>query len=238
MFDSQQYTPVEIIGKLPVGAIVDSQWMNRHGISHSLRSHYVQSGVLANLRRGLYKKRSPENKDTLTLSWMSVVTSMAQFMDLDFHIGGITALDLTEILYSIIPAEEQVIYLYGVKFPSWLSEVNTDRPIILRQRGLFGGEDIGLRAVPIRSFEKTTKTVCPVSSKERAILEFIDEACSRTEFDSLNATFRQRQAMRSSMLQMLLEKCRSSTVSKIILELGDKYRCHWMHGIDREKISV
>ena len=238
MFDSQQNSHAEIIGKLPVGAIVDSQWMNRHGISHSLRHYYAQNGVLAKLGRRLYAKDAGEIEVTAKQNWKGVVTSMAQLMKVEFHIGGLTALNLPEILYSIEGYEEQAIFLYGANFPVWLTKVSTDRPILLRRNSLFKDTEIGLRTIPIRSFQKTSKTICRVSTRERAILEMIDEAYSNVNLESVEETFRQGSAMRSSMLQMLLEDCQSPVVVKVVLDLGHKYNFDWLHGIDRQKFAT
>lgn len=238
MFDSQQNKHAEIIGKLPVGAIVDSRWMNLHGISHSLRHYYAKNGVLSILGRGLYVKETRDIKSTVKHNWMSVVTSMAQLMKVEFHIGGLTALNLTEILYSIEGYEEQAIFLYGENFPVWLAKVSADRPILLRKNSLFKNTEIGLRTIPIRSFQKTSKTICQVSTRERAILEVIDEAYSNVNLGSVEGTFRQRRAMRSSMLQVLFENCQSPFVNRVALDLGDKYNCHWVNGIDRQKFAT
>ena len=227
----------EIIGLLPAGALVDSTWMDQQGVSHSLRHYYLAKGDLAKVERGLYMKKTEEISETLTHSWMTVVSSLAQIMNRDFHIGGEFALKLDSIFHSAQSCRDIPVFLYGEDFPNWLSRINVDRPIISRKTDLFTDAEAEVCTTQIGSFEQTIKTICRVSSDERAILEAIAEAVANNQVDELETRFRQYLRLRSARLPALFEKCTNTTVMQTLLELGNKLECDWALEYDINKIS-
>lgn len=234
MLNTPNTRSATVIDRLPAGAIVDSEWMDRHSISRSTRSYYAQNGILTKLGRGLYAKRSEELRDTSEFSWMTVVSSLAQVMKANFHIGGETALKVRAILYRLEYVEELPIILYGNEFPCWLSEVTTDRHITTRGTDLFRNEEVGLTYTLIRCFNSTSESICSVSTNERAMLEAIEEARTQNSLDQFEETFQKRRGMSSSVLRMLFEKCQSSTAITILRRFGRKYNCMWSRELDRQ----
>ena len=227
----------EIIGLLPAGALVDSTWMDQQGVSHSLRQYYLAKGDLAKVERGLYMKKTEDFSETLTHSWMTVVSSLAQIMNRDFHIGGEFALKLDSILHSAHSCRDIPVFLYGEDFPNWLSRITVDRPIILRKTDLFTDAEAEVCTTQIGSFEQTIKTTCQVASDERAILEAIAEAVANNQVDELETRFRQYLQLRSARLPVLFEKCTNTTVMQALLEMGNKFECDWALEYDINKIS-
>ena len=223
-----------VIGRLPAGAIVDSEWMDRNSISRSALGYYTQDGVLLRLGRGLYAKRSEDLRGISELSWMTVVSSLARVMKVNFHIGGETALKIRSILHGLEYVDELPIILYGSEFPSWLSQVSTDRSITTRETDLFRNEEVGLTYTLIRCFDFPSDSLCSVSTRERAMLEAIEEARRQNSLDQFEETFRMRSGMRSSVLKMLFQKCQSATAIKILRRFGKKYNCVWSRELDRQ----
>ena len=223
-----------VIGRLPAGTIVDSEWMDRHRISRSIRSYYAQNGILTKLGRGLYAKRSEEPRETSELSWMTVVSSLAQVMEANFHIGGETALKIKAILHGLEYVDELPIILYGNEFPSWLSKVSTDRPITTRGTDLFRNEEIGLTYTLVRCFNSTSESVCSVATTERAMLEAIEEARSQNSLDQFEFRFRQWSVMRSMVLKALFAECRSPTAVEFLRQYGRNLNCEWSRELDQQ----
>lgn len=228
----------EIIGLLPAGALVDSTWMDQQGVSHSLRHYYLAKGDLAKVERGLYMKKTEDFSETLTHSWMTVVSSLAQIMNRDFHIGGEFALKLDSILHSARCCRDIPVFLYGEDFPNWLSRINVDRPIILRKTDLFTDAEAEVCTAQIGSFEQTIKTTCQVSSDERAILEAIAESVANKQIDELETKFRQCLFFRPIKLLSLFKKCTNSNAIKALLELGDKFKCDWAQDYEILKFKL
>ena len=234
MRNTENTRSAAVIGRLPSGAIVDSEWMDRHSISRSTRSYYAQNGTFAKLGRGLYAKRSEELRETSELSWMTVVGSLAQVMKANFHIGGETAVKIQSILFGSDHVAELPIILYSNEFPSWLSKVSTDRPITTRGIDLFRNEEVGLTYTLIRCFNSTSESICSVSTRERAMLEAIEEARRQGRLDQFESQFRKWSGMRSVVLKTLFEECRSPTAVKFLRQFGRNLNCVWSRALDQE----
>ena len=234
MLNTENTRSTAVIGRLPSGAIVDSEWMDRHSISRSTRSYYAQNGTFAKLGRGLYAKRSEELRETSELSWMRVVGSLAQVMKANFHIGGETALKIKAILHRLEYVDEVPIILYGKEFPSWLSTVDTDRQITTLGTDLFTNEEVGLTYTVIRCFNSTAESLCSISTEERAMLEAIEEARRQNSLDQFEFRFRQWSVMRSRVLKALFAQCRSPTAVKFLRQYGRNLNCEWSRELDQQ----
>ena len=66
---------------LPEGLVVDSGWLERHGISRQLRRKYVMRGWLLQLARGVYC-RSPLPNETTSVPWQQLVISLNALQNL------------------------------------------------------------------------------------------------------------------------------------------------------------
>ncbi|GEC02236.1 AbiEi antitoxin N-terminal domain-containing protein [Brevundimonas diminuta] len=73
--------------ELPEGLLVDAAWMEAHGYSSALRSHYVRSGWLSSPARRVYRRSHTP------LTWQQVVISLQAVLDYPLTVGGRTALE-------------------------------------------------------------------------------------------------------------------------------------------------
>ena len=102
---------------LPEGLLVDAAWLEVHGYSRSLRSHYVNAGWLEQPARSVYRR--PRG----CLSWEQVVISLQTLLHFPVSVGGRTALDLQGYAH-YLPQSQQVIQLYtDTKLPGWVTKL-------------------------------------------------------------------------------------------------------------------
>src|SRR5580700_6879975 len=78
---------------LPEGLVVDSGWLERHGVSRQLRHKYAMHGWLLPLARGVYC-RSPLPDAMAPVPWQQLVISLNYLQNLPVAAGARTALDL------------------------------------------------------------------------------------------------------------------------------------------------
>src|SRR5215471_12067986 len=77
---------------LPEGLVVDSGWLERHGVSRQLRRKYVMHGWLLQLARGVYCG-SPLPEVISSVPWQQLVISLNALQNLPVAAGARTALD-------------------------------------------------------------------------------------------------------------------------------------------------
>ena len=76
---------------LPEGMVVDSGWLERHGVSRQLRRKYVMNGWLQALARGVFRRSTlPEAQSSV--AWQQLLISLNALENLPVAAGARTAL--------------------------------------------------------------------------------------------------------------------------------------------------
>src|SRR5260370_6277458 len=83
---------------LPEGLVVDSGWLERHGVSRQLRRKYAMHGWLLPLARGVYCS-SPLPDAMSSVPWQQLVISLNPLQNLPVAAGATTALELPGFLH-------------------------------------------------------------------------------------------------------------------------------------------
>lgn len=221
--------------ELPEGLLVDAGWLEAHGYSSALRSQYVSAGWLDSPARRVYRRsRTP-------LTWQQVVISLQTLLDLPLAVGGRTALEQQGYAHYLSTAVREV-HLYGPKRPpTWLAdlplEVNFCWHNSLR---LFPGDadsapeprpamvsSGGLVTYPIR-----------YASRERAVLELLDELPEHESFHQVEALMEGVSDLSPRRLQTLLEACASVKVKRLFLFFADRQRHAWLSRLDTSRVDL
>ena len=128
---------------LPEGLVVDSGWLERHGVSRQLRRKYVMHGWLLQLARGVYS-RAPLAEGISTVPWQQLVISLNALRNLAVAAGGRTALELQGFSHYISSAGAREAHLYANgELPGWVSRVPVDTKLVLHHtRRLFRNRDV------------------------------------------------------------------------------------------------
>ncbi len=230
--------------QLPESVLVDAAWLERHGYSSSLRSQYVKRGWLHQPAPRVYRRASGQP------TWQQVVTSLQSFMDYPLTVGGRTALE--EQGYAHYLGERREVHLYGPrKAPGWLEALPLD--ILFRwhnSRRLFPDSP---ELAPASAPPENTDSLLPggfmatagtmqwplrLSSRERAILELLDELPTHESFHQVDMLMEGLTNLSPRHLQPLLESCRSVKVKRLFFFFADRHRHAWLDGLDKKAVDL
>ena len=220
--------------ELPEGLLADASWMQSRGYSSALRSQYVSAGWLDSPTRRVYRRsRTP-------LTWQQVVLSLQRVLNLPLTVGGRTALEQQGYVHYLSQSVREV-HLYGPKRPpTWLDNLPLD--VSFRWHN-------SLRLFPVTANlppEPSTDTVGsdgltqPIrySSKERAVLELLDELPENESFHQADVLMEGLSDLSPRRLQTLLEACASVKVKRLFLFFANRHRHAWLARLNTSRVNL
>jgi len=223
--------------ELPEGLLVDAAWMERHGYSSSLRSQYVSAGWLMSPAPRVYRRSRS------SLTWLQVVASLQDLLECRLTVGGRTALEQQGYAHYLATSLQEV-HLYGPKRPpTWLNSL----PLELKfhwhnSLSLFPEEEhVTMKAGRSTLVDPTGLAMAlsiRVSSKERAVLELLDELPDRESFSQVDALMEGVTDLSPRRLQGLLEGCRSVKVKRLFFFFADRHQHAWRGKLDLSRIDL
>ncbi len=220
--------------ELPEGLLADAAWLGVHGYSSALRSQYVSAGWLESPARRVYRRsRTP-------LTWQQVVMSLQTLLDLPLAVGGRTALEQQGYAH-YLSEEMREVHLYGPKRPpTWLDRLPLDLTFHWHNSlRLFPGDaDVPPEHSPVMVSAAGTHLPIRYSSKERAVLELLDELPERESFHQVDALMEGLSDLSPRRLQTLLEACASVKVKRLFLFFADRHRHAWRSRLDVSRIDL
>jgi hypothetical protein len=220
--------------ELPEGLLADAGWLEASGYSSALRSQYVRAGWLGSPARRVYRRsRTP-------LTWQQTVISLQTLLDLPLIVGGRTALEQLGYAH-YLSTEMQEVHLYGPKRPpTWLDSLPLDVTFHWHNSlRLFPG-DANAPPEPSPVMFSAAEMHLPIrySSRERAILELLDELPERESFHQVDALMEGLSDLSPRRLQTLLEACASVKVKRLFLFFADRHRHAWRSRLDVSRIHL
>lgn len=234
--------------ELPEGLLADAAWMEAHGYSSALRSQYVRSGWLDSPARRVYRRsHSP-------LTWQQVVKSLQILLDYPLIVGGRTALELQGYAH-YLSGEVREVHLYGpTSPPTWLASLpvgvafrwhNSKRLFpahVVPERDIHrlvpGLTASSMPASVTVSANQYTDMPVRVSSKERAILELLDELPEHESFHQVDVLMEGLSDLSPRRMQTLLEECGSVKVKRLFLFFADRHRHAWRSRLNTDRVDL
>ncbi|HIG23703.1 MAG TPA: hypothetical protein EYG11_20100 [Candidatus Latescibacteria bacterium] len=226
-----------VLDAIPPGALVDSKWMSRHQIADSLYHDYVQRGWFVRLAHGLLLRPNTEFDASKPLDWQVVVASMNMIMEINFHVGGITALNQSSHGHYLPLGGTEHVALYAEKLPGWLSKINANAKFESRSLKLFNDPYLGVEPLKSSGLSFGGEASFPVSSPERAILEALDELPEGAGFDQLDMVFQGLASLSPRKLMALLSNCRKVKVIRLFFVFADRHGHAWLKHLDKSKLD-
>ncbi|WP_459676659.1 type IV toxin-antitoxin system AbiEi family antitoxin domain-containing protein [Acidisoma sp. 7E03] len=220
--------------ELPEGLLADAAWMEAHGYSSALRSQYVRGGWLESPARRVYRR------SRMPLTWQQVAVSLQTVLDLPLTVGGRTALEQQGYAHYLSTATREV-HLYGPQHPpTWLANLPLD--VIFHWHNslrLFPG-DADAPPEPIPVVVSAGGLTLPIrySSKERAVLELLDELPEHESFHQADALMEGMSDLSPRRLQTLLEACANVKVKRLFLFFADRHRHAWRSRLDISRVDL
>jgi Transcriptional regulator, AbiEi antitoxin, Type IV TA system/Transcriptional regulator, AbiEi antitoxin N-terminal domain len=204
--------------QLPSGAPVTSEALAALGISADLAVHYVRSGWLTRLARGVFCRRG----DSLLLN-PSLRLLERQVAGL--HVGGKSALAWYGINHYVTQQSSlHLLHLYGwaaARLPGWFLE---RFPAEYHRKRLF--DERPAKLMNVTPFEK--KVDAPlISAPERAFLELLSEVGVRQPLQEAQELAESAYTLRADVLEKLLKRCTSIKTVRLCLRFGRDLSLPW-----------
>lgn len=202
------------------GAPLTSADLAAQGVSADLAVHYVRSGWLTRLMRGVFCRPN----DTLAL-YPSLLLLQRKFDGL--HVGGKSALDWHGVRQYV--SQNPVLNLYGwvaARLPSWFTQ---RFPAEYHRKRLFDERDDAL--LHVGAFEKRSGAP-QVSAPERALLELLSDVGVRQPLQEARELTENTYNFRADVLHELLQRCTSVKTVRLCLQLGREVSTPWATKLD------
>jgi hypothetical protein len=236
---------------LPEGLVVDSGWLEEHGISRQLRRKYVAHGWLNTLARSVFCR--PPFPDDRLVPWQQLVISLNAFQQEPVAVGARTALEMQGFSHYLSPGGPREAHLFtNWDFPSWVSRVPVDTKLVFHSATLlFENHPIPAynkepEAEPMASADSTFvrqtwerwKWPLILSTPERAILELLYEVPKRETFHQADVLIEALRNLSPRRLHSLLTDCRSVKVKRLFFWFAERHNHAWLPKIDRAGIDL
>ena len=231
--------------------VVDSRWLERHGVSRQLRRKYVMNGWLQTLARGVFCRSTlPEVQSTIP--WQQLVISLNALENLPVAAGARTALELQGFSHYVSSTGSREAHLYANgELPGWVSRVPVDTKLILHNaRRLFRNRDVPAFFTKPEDAPKPPeesgftqqqgrwKYPLTLSTPERAILELLNEVPKRETFHQADVLMEGLRNLSPRRLQALLTDCKNVKVKRLFFWFSERHNHAWLQKIDRTGIDL
>lgn len=209
------------------GSIHGHDWFESKGLSTRLTYFYYEQGILEKIGPGVYSKKN----DPVT--WQGLINFLQQELGLSVHISGKTALELQgSSHYATMGRPIINLVSYEIKeLPSWIYKVSQDFKINFRKSSLLSKEEY------LHTQDKQKISV-RLSHRELAILELIDELDLKNGFETVENYMNSLNTLRSSVLQEILESCKSIKVKRVFLYMSERLELPYFKQLNQSKINI
>lgn len=205
-------------------------WLEAQGVPRQLADSYCKTGWLRRLARGAYVRA-----DDLKVEWTGGTWTMQQLLQMTVHPGGKTALELQGDAH-FLPLGGGRVTLFGApseKLPAWFRTHDWGVRVVYTMTNLFPtGADLGFSDLPVRNL------TLHVSGRERAMLELLHLVPEKEPFDEAKLLMEGLTTLRPSVLQPLLEKCKSVKAKRLFLSLAESSGHAWLGKLDLARVDL
>ncbi len=201
--------------EVPRGGPVDTAQLAALGVSPALAHHYLKSGWLSRLGRGVFQFPNDELREADCLKFLARQVE-------GFHVGGKTALAWRGFGHNV-PAREP-LWLWGqrnVRLPDWFTE---RFPARYTTRTPFASSlpaGTGLEPLPERP------NGVPVSVPERALLEMLSEVGIHQGVEEARNIMEGVRSLRPEVLSQLLRRCQRIKAARLCVQWAEELHLPW-----------
>ena len=196
------------------------------GISADLAVHYVRSGWLSRLTRGMFSRPG----DPLQLHPCLILLQRA--ID-GLHVGGKSALDWYGVRHYL--SQRPALQLYGwtaARMPEWFTE---QFPAEYHRKRLFDESPTDLlHAGPFEMRLGAPR----VSGPERALLEVFSEVGLRQQIQEARELAESAYNLRADVLRDLLMRCTNVKTVRLCLQFGRELSLPWAAKLDPAQLPT
>ena len=201
------------------------------------------------------------------MQWEHAVISLQSLMRYPVMVGGRTALHMHGFRHQLPPGGLREAHLYGsAKPPGWLFNLPCKTEFAFHNdKGLFpdtqadveplvemglsdlNEESKGIMTRPEGDFHSVNFTrslwgmrrwPIVLSTKERAMLEAIDELPNRQIFGEVDVLIKGVVIINRDRMNALLKECASMKVKKLLVEFAERHNHDWLKYIDIDTVEM
>ncbi len=201
--------------EVPRGAPVGSDRLAALGVSSALAHHYLKSGWLNRLGRGVFQFPNDELRQSDCLKYLSRHLK-------GLHVGGKTALAWRGFGHNV-PTREP-LWLWGTRparLPAWFTE---RFPARYTTRSPFAPtlpDGLGVEPLP------EDPDGVGVSVPERALLEMLGEVGVHQGVEEARNILEGVRSLRSEVLALLLQHCQSVKAARLCVHWSEALQLPW-----------
>ena len=209
----------------PRGAPFDHRQLAKLGVSSALAHHYVKSGWLMRLGRGVFMFANDSLGQEDCLQFMSRGVA-------GFHVGGKTALAWRGIRHNLSPREPLSLWGEGKSsLPPWFRERFAGRYTARNPFSPKLPKNFGLQPLP------ETPGGVAVSVPERALLEMLSEVGVHQGIEEARNIMEGTRSLRPEVLATLLRHCRRVKVVRLCLIWAEELNLPWAAAARKVAVS-
>jgi hypothetical protein len=230
MPSNQRLTKLKnLLSKWKDGTVYTSAWLTENGYTPELLFGYKENNWVKSIGRGAYVKFQDNPM------WEGAVYALQEQLDYSMHVGGETALELQGIRHNVSPRLNHC-HLYTPlkrKLPSWFTSYDWDVEVNLHISTLFGENDLGIKPMELRN-----GMPIKVAEPERAILELLSHVNSNAKFTKTWHLIESMMTLRPTLVQNLLQNCRSVKVKRLFLFMAENNELPWYNKLEVDTIDL
>jgi Transcriptional regulator, AbiEi antitoxin, Type IV TA system/Transcriptional regulator, AbiEi antitoxin N-terminal domain len=201
--------------EVPRGAPVETAQLAALGVSSALAHHYLKSGWLSRLGRGVFRFPNDDLRQADCLRFLARQVG-------GFHVGGKTALAWRGFGHNV-PAQEP-LWLWGernLRLPDWFTE---RFPARYTTRTPFASSlPVGTGLEPLPDQPEGV----PVSVPERALLELLGEVGIHQGIEEARNLMEGVRSLRPEVLSLHLRHCQRVKVARLCVQWAEELQLPW-----------
>lgn len=218
-----------LVKQWPRGTVGTAAHLKSWGYSYDLLKKYKESGWINSFGRGAYILSGDG------VEWPGALFALQSQLGLNIHAGGKTALELKGYAHYLAEQKNR-LYLYGdraQRLPAWFNDKSFELEVLMIRTNLFpAGSEEGYTELKEREFS------VKISAPERAIMELLYLVPNRAGFSEAQLIMENLVSLRPTVVQALLQSCRSIKVKRLFMYFADKHGHQWLSEIDTSKVNL
>jgi hypothetical protein len=222
-----------LLSNWPDGQIKTSKWLKEHGYGAEYLQKYKRGQWIQPLGAGGYRKFGDK------VDWTSALACLQQDLKLQIHVGGKSALELLGKAQYLQLNQKKVLTVGNEKYnlPLWLNTYPWDIKIEHRIKKLFLNDSFKDKRFGLTVIEIGRHKII-MSASERAYLEYLDDVPKRGSYREAVDLLENLPTLRSSVMQNLLENCKSIKVKRLFLHMSEKVNHPWFKKLNLKNIHL
>jgi hypothetical protein len=219
----------QILTEWVPGDVHSLRWFYERGIAQNHAYEYFKSGTLEKLGPGIYSRKHEK------LKWFGGVRLLQEELQKKIHVSGRTALELHGHSHHVSLGKRPLVFLTSYdkyQVPEWFTKIDFSCEFKFKKSVLFTSP------VELVKHEFETGLSVWISSRELAVLEFINELDLRYSFETAENYMSGLLGLRAEILQSLLENCSSVKVKRVFLFLAEKLNYDYLKKLDVSKFNL